>query len=159
GLHILEHAAGPYQPITLIALGEIARTYAAAGDLPNAIARRRQTEALIEKQTVLHLAVGSERQKLAFARSLWEETDGTISLDLRLAPSDADAGALAALVVLQRKGRVLDSMTDTLVATRQRVATARDRELLDRLNITTAELARVALNTPDAVSAEDRQTA
>ena len=42
-----------------------------------------------------------------------ERTDRTISLNVRAMPTDPDASALAALVLLQRKGRVLDAMTDT----------------------------------------------
>ena len=53
--------------------------------------------------------------------------------------------ALAALVLLQRKGRVLDAMADTFAAVRQRVADARRRALLDDSNATTAQLARLAL--------------
>ena len=53
--------------------------------------------------------------------SVSERTDRTISLHLHAAPGNADAGALAALVVLQRKGRVLDAMTDTFSAVRRSV--------------------------------------
>ena len=101
------------------------RTYAAAGDIPNAIAYQRRADAILEKQLALNVAIGSERQKLLFVNGAAERTDRTISLHLLEARANPDAGALAALVLLQRKGRVLDAMADTFAAVRQRVADRR----------------------------------
>ena len=77
-------------------------------------------------------------------------------MHLRAAPANADAGALAALVVLQRKGRVLDAMTDAFAAVRRSVDDG-GRALLDQLSTTTARLARIALNAADDASAGERQ--
>ena len=62
-----------------------------------------------------------------------ERTDRTISLSLHEAAADPDARALAALVLLQRKGRVLDAMIDTFASVRLRSADDADRVLLDQL--------------------------
>jgi CHAT domain-containing protein len=162
GLRIWEKAGGPYHRGTLTAVGNIARTYAAAGDLVNALAFQHRADAIIETQLALNLAIGSERQKLAFVNNMAERTDRTISLHLRDAPGNADAGALAALVVLQRKGRVLDAMTDTFAAVRQRVTDPADCALfddLDELNATTTELARLALNPSADLRADERANA
>ena len=156
-LSIWERARGPYQQATLIAVGNIARTYAAAGDITSAVAYQRWADAIIEKQLTLNLAVGSERQKLLFVKGIAERTDRTLSLDLIEAPGNPDTGALAALVLLQRKGRVLDAMVDTFAAVRQRAGDARDQDLLDRLKDTTAQLARLALSAADPARAEQRQ--
>ncbi|HEV8210115.1 MAG TPA: CHAT domain-containing tetratricopeptide repeat protein [Vicinamibacterales bacterium] len=158
-LHIWEHAAGPYREATLKSVGNIAKTYAAAGDLTNAIASQRRADAIVEKQLALNLAVGSERQKLAFVASVSERTDRTISLHLDRAPGSQDAGALAALVLLQRKGRVQDAMVDALAAVRQRVVAPADRALLDRLRDAMAELARLTLSTADEERREERRRA
>ena len=146
-LGILEKAAGPYQTVQLLALGSIARTYAVQGDLPNAIKFQEQVEDFVERSLDLNLAVGSERQKLAYLKSIQLRTDRAISLNLQLAPTNPKASALAALVVLQRKGRVLDAMTDTLAILRGR-AEADDRALLDQLNETRRQLARLVLAGP-----------
>ena len=156
-LKIWEEAFGPYQRGTLVSVGNIARTYAAIGDIPNAIVFQRRVDAIIERQMALNLAIGSERQKLAFVRGMAERTDRTISLHLLEAPKDQDAAVLAATVVLQRKGRVLDAMTDTFVAVRQHVQSKSDQELLDQLKGITGQLARLALNTADPPDPEDRQ--
>jgi CHAT domain-containing protein/Tfp pilus assembly protein PilF len=155
-LKIWESAAGPYQQATLLSTGNIARTYAAAGDLVHALEYQQRSDAIVEVQLGLNLAVGSERQKLAFARSVAERTDRTISLDLNQAGADPDAAALAALVVLQRKGRVLDAMTDTFASVRRHVTDVRDRRLVDELKATTTQLARAALGSTAADSGEDR---
>jgi CHAT domain-containing protein len=156
-LRIEEQALGPYHRYALLSAGNMAIINAAAGDLAQAIAFQRRTDAIVEKQLALNMAVGSERQKLTFARGVSERTDRTISLHLREAPGDPAAEALAALVVLQRKGRVLDAMTDMFATARQRVIDPKDRALLDRLNTTTAQLSRLALSAPDGTTPEARQ--
>ena len=158
-LDIWEHAAGPYQDATLLAVGNIARTYAAMGDPANAVAYQRRADAILEKQLALNIAIGSERQKLLFVNSAASRTDRTLSLSLFDANGSPEADALAALVLLQRKGRVQDAMTDTFAAARMRTGDARDRDLLARTEATTAKLARVALSAPDPSHVSERQAA
>jgi CHAT domain-containing protein len=156
-LRIWEATRGPWNRAALNSVGNIARTYASIGDIAQAIAFQRRADAIIERQLDLNLAVGSERQKLAFAGSIAERTDRTVSLSLNEAAGNADASALAALVLLQRKGRVLDAMTETVASVRQRVSAPGDRALLDERNTLTTQLARLALNPPDEDRAGDRQ--
>lgn len=156
-LRIEEHALGPYHRYVLLSMGNIAVINTAAGNIDAAIAFQRRTDAIVEKQLTLNMAIGSERQKLSFVRAMSDRTDRTISLHLHTAPGNPDAGALAALVVLQRKGRVLDAMTDMYAAARQRATDPSERALLDQLNTTTAQLARFALSPPDGTDAEGRQ--
>ena len=85
-----------------------------------------------------------------------ERTDRTISLHVNLAPSDRTAGALAALVLLQRKGRILDAMSESLTALRQRF-NAEDQKLLDELNATTAQLAKLALSGAQKMERDEYQ--
>jgi len=144
-LAIRERTVGPYHPGTLNSVGSISRIYTAMGDLANAIAFTRRADAIVEKQLALNLSVGSEREKLAFLRSVGERTDRTISLNLIQAPDDRDATSLAALVLLQRKGRVQDAMADVFAAVRHRAGDG-DRALMDDLSDTKAKLARVAFD-------------
>jgi CHAT domain-containing protein len=157
-LSIWEHAAGPFQDATLVSVGNIARTYAAAGDVSNAVVYQRRADAILEKQLALNLAIGSERQKLLFVNGMRERTDRTLSLHLREAPDNADAATLATLVLLQRKGRVQDAMSDTLAAVR-RTSDPHNQELIEQLKTTTAELARLALNAANPTLAEERRLA
>ena len=156
-LRLGERGLGPYHQNTLLSVGNIARVYAAAGDVTRALAFQRRADAILERQLALNLAAGSERQKLAFVGAMSERTERTISLHLRDAPHDPDATSLAALVVLQRKGRVTDALIDTVAAVRQRMASPNDQHLFDRLKATTAELARLALTAPATTNPEARQ--
>jgi CHAT domain-containing protein len=158
-LRIGEQALGPYHQNTLLSVGNIARTSAAAGDLATALSYQGRADAIIERQLALNLAVGSERQKLAFVRSISERTERTISLHLRDMPQDRGAAALAALVLLQRKGRVQDALIDAAASLRQRIASAEDRNLLDQLGSVNTELARLALNAPTTAHPDTRRMA
>lgn len=151
---LTEKALGPYHWNTLVSLGNIARTYSAMGDIPDAIKFQALTDEAIERNLALNLAIGSERQKLAYFGTLADRTDRTVSLHAQLAPRDPSARDLAAEVVLQRKGRVLDAMADSLAALRQRL-NAEDQKLLDQLNATTAQLARLALGGRASKPADD----
>ena len=153
-LDIAEKSGGPYHGLTMVLLGNFARTYAALGDISNAITFQRRVDERLEAALALNLAIGSERQKLAYFDSLAERTDRTISLHARLAPGDPRAGALAALVLLQRKGRIMDAMSDSLTALRQR-SNAEDQQLLDELNANTAQLAKLALSGPQNINADE----
>jgi len=146
-LRISEETMGPYHNLTIVSLGNIANLYIARRDIPNAIEFQQRVDERLEQAFALNLAIGSERQKLAYFQSYTERTERTVSLHLRLAPRDPAAAALAALVLLQRKGRVLDAASGTLTAARLRFDTT-DQALLDRLNLMRARLARLALDGP-----------
>src|SRR5262249_32272411 len=125
-------------------------------DVDNAIKYQRRADTILETEMALYLETGSERQKLAFMRGEAERTDRTVSLHLRQAPDRADAAALAALVLLQRKGRVQDAMADLFGTVRERATDTTDRALMDELKDATAALARVALGGGSARSDEVR---
>lgn len=155
-LRISEQTRGPYHPLTLLSLGNIAKTYAAHGNIAEAIKFQSRVDAVIERNIELNLAIGSERQKVAYLSSTTERTDRTISLNRDLAPLDPTASALAALVLLQRKGRVLDAMSESFASLRQR-STTEEQSLIGQYNGTTAELARLVLNGPRNISFEGHQ--
>ena len=83
-LRIWETTRGPYFPATLNVVGNIARTYAGMPATSCiAIVFQRRADAIVETQLALNLAVGSERQKLAFVnRASRTARDRTISLSL-----------------------------------------------------------------------------
>ena len=155
-LRIAETTRGPYHPLTLLSLGNIAKTYAAQGNIAEAIKFQSRVDAVIERNIEMNLAIGSERQKLSYLKSMAERTDRTISLNGDLAPNDGAASALAALVLLQRKGRLLDAMSESFASLRQR-STPEEQALLKQFNDTTAQLARLVLNGPQSMSFEEHQ--
>jgi CHAT domain-containing protein len=157
-LRMWEKVVGPYGRETLLVIGNIARTYAAAGDIANALAFQRRADAILETQQTLYVATGSERQKLAVVRNDAERTDRTISLHLLQGANRPDAASLAALVILQRKGRVQDAMTDVFASVRQRVSDPRDRAVMDELRETTAHLARIVLGNANTTAGDLRRS-
>ena len=152
----LEPTVGRYHKVTLLALTNLARVYAAQGDLPNAIEYQKRCNEVVEKDLVLNVAIGSEREKLEYLSSISEVTDRTISLQIQQAPHDTATCELAALVLLQRHGRALDILSGSHAALRQRLDT-QDGALLDELDQTNAKLARLALSGPGKIPVVDRQ--
>jgi CHAT domain-containing protein/Tfp pilus assembly protein PilF len=154
-LAIAEQHASPWeQPILL--LGNIARRYTALGDLENALKFQSRVDLALEADIVLNLAIGSERQKIAYLNSIGERTDRTVSFHLRQYPENPEVAQLASRVLLQRKGRVLDAMADMLAALRLH-AGPEDRMLLDRLDETTARFAQLALAGPGKTPVEEHR--
>jgi CHAT domain-containing protein/Tfp pilus assembly protein PilF len=155
-LKIAEKAVGPYHGLTLTLLANIARSYMAMGDRANAIQFQTRAEMGQETAAALDLVIGSERQKLAYVGDLAESSARTISLNLDLAPNDPDAANLAAVVLLQRKGRVLDAISDSFKSLRER-SRPEDQKLLDQWSSTVARLAGLALDGPGKMPREEYQ--
>ena len=143
---ITEKALGPEHPEVSESLNSLARLYAAKGDSERAITSQSRANAITEQNLDLNIETGSERQKLAYLTSLSGITDRTISFN-SAAPDSLQARRLAAITILQRKGRVLDAMSDSLTTLRQRLS-PQDQSLIDRLRTANARLATLVLNGP-----------
>ncbi len=140
-------SGSPYFDYSLLAREDAARSYAAKGDVEHALEYLSRANRQRETAMQLNLAVGSEREKLLYADAIAEKTDRTISLHVNQAADNPVAAAEAALVLLQRKGRVLDAISGSLTALRERM-TAADRAVLDDLEASTVQLATLALSGP-----------
>lgn len=106
-------------------LGRRGHTAAALTDLSRANDVRRQVvDSLI--------GLGTEAQKSALVSAHAVRSDYALALHLDLAPDDANAAAFALTTVLERKGLVLDAVSDSLSAVRRRLEPA-DEKLLDEL--------------------------
>src|SRR4030095_12549963 len=81
-----------------------------------------------------------------FLARLPEHMNRAISLQVRF-PADLSARELAALTVIQRKGRVQDALSNSLASLRNR-SSAEGQALLDQFNKVTSQLARLVLNEP-----------
>ena len=83
------NAAGPYQQATLKSVGNIAKTCAAAGNVWRTPSHTSTaTDAIVEKQLALNLAVGSGGKSSPSSRACPELHDRTISLAPRSASDD-----------------------------------------------------------------------
>jgi CHAT domain-containing protein/Tfp pilus assembly protein PilF len=151
-LFILEKAWGSQHPEVAVTLNNLAALYATTG-VAQAIALQARANAVSEYNLALNLATGSERQKLAYLATLSKQTDQTISLHTRFFPDDSMARNLATTLILQRKGRALDATSESLNALRDRFS-AEDRALLDRLTDARSQIARLVLNRPRGLNAD-----
>src|SRR5215831_1119233 len=141
-LAIREKALGPEHPEVARSLNLLARLYEAKGDLTLAVTFQSRANKVSERNIALNLVTGSERQKLAYLATLLAQTDQIISLHARSAPDDSTARSLAATTILQRKGRVLDAMSDS-IETLRRAASPQDRALFDQLKDIRSQQARL----------------
>ena len=155
-LEIREKAQGKDHPGIIDVLNNLTRLYAAKGDLERAITTQLRANTITDRNITLNLISGSERQKLAYMRSLSNISNRSLSLHLRTAPDNPQARALAITTILQRKGRVLDVMSDSLTMLRKRL-NAQDQLLLDELNDATAHLAKLVLNEPQRITPAEHQ--
>jgi CHAT domain-containing protein/Tfp pilus assembly protein PilF len=155
-LNIWEKSFGQWYPDNVLALNAIAADYMAKGDYSKAVEYQLRAEEFIEHNLTLNLSAGSERQRLGYQEMLENGASQTISLNVNFASEDKVASELAFTAILQRKGRVLDSMMENLTALRHRFA-PQDRVLLDRLNETTSQLSELVLNGPQQESLSSHQ--
>jgi CHAT domain-containing protein/Tfp pilus assembly protein PilF len=151
-----EKALGPEHPDVVSTLSNISLLYMDKGDFAEAQRFQSRAIAISERNTALNLSSGSERQKLAYLDSLSEQLDRAVTLSVKLAPENAAAGDLALATVLQRKGRVQDVLSGSLVSLRRRL-NLEDAKLLDRFNETTAQLSRLVLAGPQQLTAKEFQ--
>lgn len=155
-LAIDEKLLGQNNQYTSETLRTLADVYERKGDTARAVAYYNRISAFEEKSISLNLTLGSERQKLAYFTQL-ERPDRIISLHVRLAPDDSGARDLAATVVLQRKGRTLDALSENLSALRRRFD-PQDRALLDNFAEVNSQLSKLALSATQKASVEERET-
>jgi CHAT domain-containing protein/Tfp pilus assembly protein PilF len=155
-LDSLEKALGKDHPNTVQILNNLAVLYTAKGDLVQAVKFQSRANSASERNLAYNLVIGSERQKLAYLATLSKQTDRTISLHLHSAPADPAPRALAATLILQRKGRALDATSQNLNALRSRFS-AEDQALLDRLIETRSQIARLVLRGPQKMTVEQHQ--
>ena len=151
---ITETAMGSDHPFVVRHLDNIAQMYRAMGDWPRSLGALQRMFALEERYLPLNLAIGSERQKLAYFEPRLQNLEEVISFHAQRPVEDGAARNLALTTLLQRKGRILDALADNLTAFRER-ARPQDRPLFDRLTKVTSDLAATTLNT--SASPADRQ--
>jgi CHAT domain-containing protein/Tfp pilus assembly protein PilF len=147
-LAIREKSLGPEHPAVATSLNDLATLYSAKGDIARAITFQSRANTVGERNLTLNLAIGSERQKLAYLALFSKQTDFTLSLHNQIAPSDPQALDLAFTTLLRRKGRGLDAMTDTIGALRRRAA-PEDQAFFDRLAEARSQLAAFTLRESD----------
>jgi CHAT domain-containing protein/tetratricopeptide (TPR) repeat protein len=143
-LGILQDTLGPYHEWALLTLGDMSRAYYQLGDVTHAVECLRQENEGVEQTVSFNLVVGSEHDRLAYIDKYSDVINSVISMNVQGAPQDRSARELAALAILQHKGRVQDALSDNMLSLRRHLHNE-DQALLDQLSTTTAALAKVSL--------------
>jgi CHAT domain-containing protein/Tfp pilus assembly protein PilF len=155
-LAIYEKSQGMNNPDLAGPLKSLADVYVARGDLAQAIELQNRANAVGEYHLTLALATGSERQKLAYLTTAASNLDRNVTFSVRYAPADQRASEMALTTALRLKGRVLDSMADTLSILRGRAGPA-ETDLLGQWNTITTQLARRVLNSSQVSAGSEAQ--
>lgn len=156
-MEIVQKAFGAESAEMLRPLKGLALLYWATGDAVQSVSFQSRANVIAERYVTYNLVAGSERQKLAYLNSLSEDADRSLSLHIQTAADNLEARTLAATAVLQRKGRVLDWMTDSLAVLRRRF-TQEDQAQIDKLNEVSSQLANLVLSGPQGMPlAEHRE--
>jgi CHAT domain-containing protein/lipopolysaccharide biosynthesis regulator YciM len=113
-LDIWEKALGSNHPLVATSLNNLAQLYEALGDIPKTIEYSTRNLAVEDKNIKLIFAVGNEKRKQDYARTFTGTTYGIISLAINKGKDNQSVKDLALTTVLQRKGLVLDAVTDSI---------------------------------------------
>ncbi|MEQ1764313.1 MAG: CHAT domain-containing protein [Pyrinomonadaceae bacterium] len=139
---IYERSIGPTHQNVVLNLAVLAQLSAMKGDLAGSLAYQKRIDAIDSAAIQTNLVIGSERQKIAFFGRL-RNTDRGISFLVSLAPTNVEARDLVLTQILQRKGRVLDALSQNLTEFRKRGG-EQDAALLTKLNDLTSEISKLS---------------
>jgi CHAT domain-containing protein/Tfp pilus assembly protein PilF len=156
-LAIFEKALGAEHPYVATCLSSLALQVEAKGDIAGAVTFRSRATVVGERNIALNIATGSERQKLAYLATISAESERTISLHVHSASNDPTARNLAATTILQRKGRTLDAMADSIATLRQR-SSPEAQAMFDQLKGARSQLAMLVLGGPQRNTPTEHQS-
>ena len=129
-LAIREKALGPDHPMVATSLHHLASLYQAKGNVREALILQSRGNEVRERDLLRNLVSGSERQKTLYLKTSASDTDRTLSLHLQGAPQEPKAMQDALTIVLRRKGRALDAMTNAIGTLRSQ-SDSKTQKLLD----------------------------
>jgi CHAT domain-containing protein/tetratricopeptide (TPR) repeat protein len=155
-LTIREKSLGPDHFDVANSLVNLSALEEAKGQTRQAVQLKARAEEVRERNISLILSTGSERQKLAYLSKFSDQTNATVSLHARTAPSDPLALDLSLTTILRRKGRALDAMADQVTALRRRLD-PQDKALLDQLSVAQSQLSARVLGGPGEKPAQEHR--
>lgn len=142
-LGILETALGPDHPSVARTVSNLGEVLGEAGDSAEAERCRRRRLDIEDRRLRRMLTLGAERERRAFAATMTASTHFAVSQHVLGAPDAPPAAELALRTILQRKGRVLDSLTLDRQQLRASLG-AEGANLFDELASIHAELSALA---------------
>ncbi len=154
-LAITQQALGTNHPKVATALSNLALLYWRLNQTEPALTRLVQALEIEETHLTHNLVIGSEEDKRAYLETFFGSTNAAISFHLQFAPNNPQAARLALTTILRRKGRVLDTLSQSLNRLRQQLSPS-DQEQLARLSTLRTQVAQIAFN-PSSTDQERQQ--
>ncbi|MCC5639842.1 CHAT domain-containing protein [Nostoc sp. CHAB 5844] len=139
------------------ALNNLAIVYWAQGNVPSALKTLSQKAQVENENLTNNLAIGSEERKQAYIAGQTDSISMTVTFHLQAAPQNSEAARLALTSVLQRKGRILDAVSDNIQRLRQNLQ-PEDQKLLNHLNTFRAALVNLFYDRQNTLSAQAFKT-
>jgi CHAT domain-containing protein len=138
-LAIAEKVLGKEHPRVAQSLGRLALLYRTQGNIARALEFQTRSTNIEQRNLALIFTTGSSAQKRDYIATFYT-TNRTVSLHVQDAPNNPEAARLALTTVLQRKGIVLDALSDSLQTLRQNLK-PEDQKLLNELAASRSQLA------------------
>ncbi|MFM7440851.1 MAG: tetratricopeptide repeat protein, partial [Snowella sp.] len=146
---------GDNHPNTATSLNNLATLYQSQDDIPQAIEFLSQGIAVEEYNLSQNLNIGDEKQKRDYIATVSGTTDGIISLNLQSAPNNPEATRLALKTILQRKGRILDVLTNSQQILRQQINDPESQTLLEQLIQKQTQLSNLTFQRPETIKSPE----
>jgi CHAT domain-containing protein/Flp pilus assembly protein TadD len=118
----------------------LATLYLEKKDFEQALKIQKQLLESHEKTLDIGLSIGSERQKSAFLETLTYDLRTMLALQADLLPNSQEIKATTLKLILERKGRRLDVLSNDLQVIRKNL-TPQDQQIIDQLGDINAKLA------------------
>ncbi|NEO55845.1 MAG: tetratricopeptide repeat protein [Okeania sp. SIO3B5] len=132
-LSITKEKLGDNHPDVATSLNNLAGLYYSQGNTISGVGLLSQGLEVEERNLSKNLIAGDERQKQDYMSKISGITDAAVSLNLQSAPNNLEATRLGLKTIFQRKGRILDVLTNSLQILRQRIDDPKTQELLNQL--------------------------
>jgi CHAT domain-containing protein len=131
--------------------------YWAQGNVPSALDTLMKKSLVENENLANNLTIGSEESKRAFIQGKSKSIDLNVAFHLQSMPNNPEAAKLALTTVLQRKGRILDAVSDNVRRLRQNLQ-PEDRQLFDNLNTFRAALVNLLYDKQNPLSEKEFKT-
>ncbi|MEA5594721.1 CHAT domain-containing tetratricopeptide repeat protein [Rivularia sp. UHCC 0363] len=154
-LEMRKHILGNEHPDVAASLNDLAVLYQKQGNITNALEFLKQGLEVEEENLAINLSGGFERQKRDYMATISGTTNATISLHLNSAPKNPKLANLALTTIFQRKGRILDVLTNNLQILRQHTNDKDSLKLIDELSDIYNQLASLIYNRPEKFPPEE----
>ena len=154
-LAIWKTQLGDNHPNIATSLNNLATLYYSQDDIPHATEFISQGIAVEEYNLSQNLNIGDEKQKRDYLVTVSSTTNAIISLNLQSAPDNQEATHLALKTILQRKGRILDVLTNSLQILRQQINDPESQTLLEQLIQKQTQLSNLTFQKPETIKSPE----